>query len=89
MLLESSITLLESTYSAGVTHDDCHMTIKIFFIAQATDILTYLFTLSLAAFRPEIGTSTRKENGKKKKKRIQKFSAFYFKDESFFFKLTR
>ncbi len=29
-VLEFSITFLENNYSTGVTHDNCHMTIKIF-----------------------------------------------------------
>jgi hypothetical protein len=34
MLLESSINLLEKIYSAGITHDDCHLCDV--FIVQAT-----------------------------------------------------
>ncbi len=32
MLLESLITLLESIYVTGITHDDRHMTMKVFYI---------------------------------------------------------
>jgi hypothetical protein len=44
MLLESSIMLLENTYSTGVTHDDCHI-----FIVQATGpnpIKTFMLTVA-------------------------------------------
>ncbi len=39
MLLQLSIMLLENIYSTGVTHDNRHMMIKIFFIVQAIVML--------------------------------------------------
>ncbi len=42
MLLGLSITLLESIYSAGITHDDCHMTRNMFKV-QATWVTSKTF----------------------------------------------
>ncbi len=43
MLLELSIMLLDNVYSTGVTHDDRHIMIKIFFIVQAIVMLILEF----------------------------------------------
>jgi hypothetical protein len=45
MFLEPSITLLLSIYSTGVTHYDCHMTVKIFYIINSNEKRFFLLTL--------------------------------------------
>jgi hypothetical protein len=54
MLLELSITLLESIYSTGVTHDDYHMTIKMFLIVNTTSIIRYTQVSSSVACNKKI-----------------------------------